>query len=176
MSPINLDSEAYAKAAKRIRADQIRISEEPILTGGDPFAAGEAVTPGVLSAVPGALELELPTEVNGRRTALAQWIVSPENSLTSRVLVNRVWAFHFGRGIAGNPNNFGATGKKPTHPELLVWLAVEFIEYYNRARPSQAIHGIPDPYPELNEPLPRDGKLNALPVLGGIQHDYRLAA
>ena len=55
-------------------------------------------------------------------------------------------------------------------------VAVEFIEYYNRARPSQAIHGIPDPYPELNEPLPRDGKLNALPVLGGIQHDYRLAA
>ncbi len=103
------------------------LQKTTILTGGDPFAAGEPVTPGVLSAVPGALELELPTEIEGRRTALAQWIVSPENSLTSRVLVNRVWAFHFGRGIAGNPNNFGATGKKPTHPELLDWLATKFV-------------------------------------------------
>jgi len=55
-------------------------------------------------------------------------------------------------------------------------VTAEFIEYYKRARPSQAIHGIPDPYPELTRPLPRDGKLKALPVLGGIQHDYRLAA
>jgi transposase InsO family protein len=54
-------------------------------------------------------------------------------------------------------------------------VVAEFIEYYNRARPSQAIHGIPDPYPELNKP-PANGKLIALPVLGGIQHDYRLAA
>ncbi len=104
-----------------------KLQKTTILTGGDPFTAGEPVTPGVLSAVPGALELELPTDVAGRRTALAQWIVSPENSLTSRVLVNRVWAFHFGRGIAGNPNNFGATGKKPTHPELLDWLATKFV-------------------------------------------------
>jgi transposase InsO family protein len=51
-----------------------------------------------------------------------------------------------------------------------------FVEYYNRARPSQAIHGIPDPYPELKGPPPPDGKLVALPVLGGIHHDYRLAA
>jgi len=55
-------------------------------------------------------------------------------------------------------------------------VAAEFIEYYNRARPSQAIHGIPDPYPELRQPPPAKGKLIALPVLGGIHHDYRLAA
>jgi len=52
----------------------------------------------------------------------------------------------------------------------------EFIRYYNGARPSQAIHGIPDPYPELNQPAPSAGRLVALPVLGGVQHDYRLAA
>ncbi|MEE8409332.1 MAG: integrase core domain-containing protein [Myxococcota bacterium] len=52
----------------------------------------------------------------------------------------------------------------------------DFVEFYNRARPSQAIHGIPDPYPELRRPARRDGKLVALPVLGGIHHDYRLAA
>jgi hypothetical protein len=53
---------------------------------------------------------------------------------------------------------------------------VEYVRYYNGARPSQAIHGIPDPYPELQEPPPQTGKLVALPVLGGVQHDYRLAA
>ncbi len=52
----------------------------------------------------------------------------------------------------------------------------EYVRYYNDARPSQAIHGIPDPYPELREPPPTTGHLMALPVLGGIQHDYRLVA
>jgi putative transposase len=52
----------------------------------------------------------------------------------------------------------------------------EYVRYYNGARPSQAIHGIPDPYPELRQPPPKAGKLLALPVLGGIQHDYRLVA
>ena len=55
-------------------------------------------------------------------------------------------------------------------------VVTEYFCYYNRARPSQAIHGIPDPYPELREPPPRAGRLTTLPVLGGIQHDYRLAA
>ena len=55
-------------------------------------------------------------------------------------------------------------------------VVTEFIQYYNGARPSQAIHGIPDPYPELKEPPPKAGRLVVLPVLGGVQHDYRLAA
>ena len=55
-------------------------------------------------------------------------------------------------------------------------MAREFIQYYNRARPSQATHAIPDPYPELQKPPPKNGTLIALPVLGGIEHDYRLAA
>ncbi len=102
------------------------VEETTILTGGDPFSAGEPVTPGVLSALPGSMDADLPTGVDGRRTALAAWIASGENPLTSRVLVNRLWNNHFGRGIAGNPNNFGVTGKKPTHGELLDWLAREF--------------------------------------------------
>jgi hypothetical protein len=65
--------------------------------------------------------------VIGRRTALAKWITHKDNPLTARVMANRVWQYHFGRGLAGNPNNFGATGKKPTHPELLDWLASEFM-------------------------------------------------
>ena len=65
---------------------------------------------------------------NGRRKELAQWITSKDNPLTSRVIVNRVWQWHFGQALAGNPNNFGATGKKPTHPELLDWLAQKFMD------------------------------------------------
>ncbi len=98
-----------------------------ILAGGDPFAPSQPVEPGVLSAVPGPSPT-LPTTPEGRRRALADWIASPHNPLTARVLVNRVWQWHFGQALAGNPNNFGATGKKPTHPELLDWLAAAFVE------------------------------------------------
>lgn len=96
-----------------------------ILTGGDPFAPSQAVQPGVLSAATSSAN-ELEADPVGRRLALAEWITSEENPLTARVVANRIWQFHFGKGIAGNPNNFGATGKKPTHGELLDWLASEF--------------------------------------------------
>ena len=62
------------------------------------------------------------------RSALADWIASPTNPLTARSIANRIWQWHFGQGLAGNPNNFGTTGKKPTHPELLDWLAATLIE------------------------------------------------
>ena len=107
---------------------QGELEKTAILGGGDPFSPTEAVKPGVLSAVPNARDVVIPESVAGRRTALANWIVDPENTLTARVMVNRIWQYHFGQAIAGNPNNFGATGKKPTHPELLDWLASEFIE------------------------------------------------
>lgn len=103
------------------------LEKTAILGGGDPFSPTEPVAPAVLSAVPGGLDYEVPTTPGGRRTALANWIADPGNTLTARVMVNRIWQHHFGRGIAGNPNNFGATGKKPTHPELLDWLASEFM-------------------------------------------------
>ncbi len=64
---------------------------------------------------------------SGRRRALAEWIASPENPLTARVIVNRVWYWHFGRGIVPTPGNFGKMGLAPSHPELLDWLAAEFV-------------------------------------------------
>jgi mono/diheme cytochrome c family protein len=98
-----------------------------ILVGGDPFATGDPVPPGVLSALSGQLPAALPDTLAGRRTALADWIAHRDNPLTTRAIVNRLWLWHFGQGLAGNPNNFGASGKPPTHPELLDWLAAELV-------------------------------------------------
>ena len=63
----------------------------------------------------------------GRRTALANWLASPENPLTARVMVNRIWSYHFGQGIAPAPSDFGLMGGTPSNPELLDWLASEFV-------------------------------------------------
>jgi mono/diheme cytochrome c family protein len=95
-----------------------------VLAGGDPFSPTQPVAPGVLSA---AGEAAIPDAVGGRRKALAEWITGPTNPLTARVMANRVWQWTMGAPLAGNPNNFGVTGKKPTHPELLDWLASEFV-------------------------------------------------
>jgi hypothetical protein len=66
-------------------------------------------------------------KTTGRRTILADWIASKTNPLTARVMVNRLWQYHFGRGIVPTPNDFGKLGQMPTHPELLDWLATEFV-------------------------------------------------
>ncbi len=86
------------------------------------------VAPGFLKI----LEPELPeirpsATTTMRRSALADWIVRPDNRLSTRVIVNRVWQYHFGRGIAGTPNDFGKMGELPTHPELLDWMARDFV-------------------------------------------------
>jgi hypothetical protein len=87
--------------------------------------------PGFLTvATYGNPAVELPPangRTSGRRRALAEWLVSPENPLTSRVIVNRIWHHHFGRGIVATIDNFGKMGETPTHPELLDWLALEFV-------------------------------------------------
>ncbi len=106
-----------------------------ILTGGALTAPGDRVQPGVLSAVslpvdPKANDPYLvTTEIDGRRTELARWIAHPDNPLTTRAIVNRIWQWHFGRGIAVNANNFGAKGARPTHPDLLDFLAADFVEH-----------------------------------------------
>jgi hypothetical protein len=71
----------------------------------------------------------------GRRRALAEWLVDPANPLTARVMVNRIWQHHFGRGIVETPNDFGRAGAQPTHPALLDWLATEFVRGGWRIKP-----------------------------------------
>jgi len=100
-----------------------------ILPRGNPHAKGAEVKPGfpeVLGA-PMPLIPDAKGRTSGRRTVLANWIASRDNPLTSRVIVNRIWQGHFGRGIVPTPNDFGGLGEKPTHPELLDWLASEFV-------------------------------------------------
>ena len=99
-----------------------------ILVGGDPFSPGEPVSPDVLSMLNDGEPYPIPNAIDGRRTAFAHWVASAENPLTTRAIVNRVWMWHFGQAIAGNPNNFGSTGAPPTHPELLDFLAAMLVE------------------------------------------------
>ncbi len=101
------------------------------LIRGDIESKGSLMKPGFVTV---ATYGNPPTEdppadgrTSGRRRALAEWLGSTENPLTARVIVNRIWQLHFGRGIVSTLDNFGKMGEKPTHPELLDWLAVEFM-------------------------------------------------
>ncbi len=106
-----------------------------VLKGGDYRQPGEPVEPGFPSVLAGNSEpavlekdryRQYPTR--GRRMTLARWIASPQNPLTARVMVNRIWQHHFGNGIVGTPSDFGKNGDRPTHPELLDWLALRFAQ------------------------------------------------
>ncbi|MBS1832239.1 MAG: DUF1553 domain-containing protein, partial [Acidobacteria bacterium] len=97
-----------------------------LLERGSVSKPKEQVHAGTLTAV-AQLPNELPAD-KPARLALADWIASPENPLTARVIVNRVWYYHFGRGLVNTPSDFGLSGDRPSHPELLDWLAVSFVE------------------------------------------------
>ncbi len=99
-----------------------------VLKGGNYLLRGKEVKPGFLSAVTGHSD---PVNLDGlpsRRKLLAEWIASPDNPLTARVMVNRIWQYHFGAGLVPNPSDLGKNGGGAQHPELIDWLAWQFIE------------------------------------------------
>ena len=108
------------------------LKTEPIETntlgGGVVGKPLRKVDPGFLTILNDpAPEIQATATTTGRRTALANWIASPANPLTSRVMVNRIWQHHFAEGLVATPSDFGMMGARPSHPELLDWLAAEFV-------------------------------------------------
>jgi hypothetical protein len=102
-----------------------------LLKRGEVKRAGDEMKPAAVAAVPGvSAEFQIPDlqDEGQRRAALAKWITDTNNMLTRRSIVNRVWHYHFGRGLVETPNDFGHMGALPSHPELLDWLAFWFVE------------------------------------------------
>ncbi len=111
-------------------------SPTPLLLRGNFETPGEPVAPGVLTVLDDpehpfdleALAEEAPQNTTGRRLAFAKWLTDRDHPLTGRVMVNRIWQYHFGEGLVRTPDDFGERGSRPTHPDLLDWLTKEFIE------------------------------------------------
>jgi hypothetical protein len=151
LAALKKDEKEYKKAAQKI-TDEIKALEAkkrtfpeirafydlpgdaktPLLKRGDYTQPGLEVTPNVLRTLANYKTFELPprakdAKTSGRRLAFAKWLTSPEHPLTARVMVNRLWLHHFAVGLVATPDNFGKTGSPPSHPELLDWLATEFM-------------------------------------------------
>ncbi len=135
------DNEEPGKGVKHEKIDGTYLFQGPgryqappsyFLFHGDQESHGSQMKPGFVTvATYGNPPTELPPgdgHTSGRRLALANWLASPENPLTARVAVNRIWHHHFGRGIVPTLDNFGKMGETPTNPELLDWLATEFMQ------------------------------------------------
>src|SRR5262249_59917998 len=102
-----------------------------VLRRGDVRQPRALAVPGALSCVPGPearFHLANADDEGQRRAALAKWVSDARNPLTWRSIVNRVWHYHFGRGLVATPSDFGRMGARPTHPELLDWLTATFLE------------------------------------------------
>jgi hypothetical protein len=110
----------------RVLAHRERWPETRLLARGELEMPGDAVEPGLPEKLAGEMQLA-GTPPTRLRSALARWIASEENLLTARVIVNRVWQWHFGEGLVRTPNDLGVRGERPSHPELLDWLAVELM-------------------------------------------------
>ena len=135
-----LNDQVAAQERRRVHLGEVRALYDlpgtvatPVLLRGDPQTPGPNVEPGVISTVntPKPFAWKAPpegTRTSGRRLAFARWLTQPAHPLTARVMVNRIWLHHFGTGIVSTPEDFGVSGSPPSHPELLDWLATEFVQ------------------------------------------------
>ncbi|HUE13709.1 MAG TPA: PSD1 and planctomycete cytochrome C domain-containing protein [Planctomycetaceae bacterium] len=148
-------------AASMVYAGQF---EEPTpvhrLFRGDPGSPRESVAPGGIGVL-GALEIPPATPERTRRIALAAWIVQPQNPLTARVVVNRLWHYHFGRGIVETPSDFGHNGGRPSHPKLLDWLAAELVRGNWSLKHVQRLILMSSAYQQSSAPRPNGLKVDA---------------
>jgi hypothetical protein len=112
----------------RFLAHRERPAQTHLLQRGELEMPGDVVEPGLPEKLSGGLKMA-GTPPTRLRAALAGWIASDRNLLTARVIVNRVWQWHFGEGLVRTPNDLGVRGERPTHPELLDWLAVDFMAH-----------------------------------------------
>ncbi len=119
---------------------------------GDLKEKRERVAPAALASFGAAMQLPLDTPEQQRRVALAEWIADPKQPLTARVMVNRLWQHHFGTGIVSTPSDFGLNGTRPTHPELLDWLALEFTEGGWRMKPLHRLIVLSSTYRQASTP------------------------
>lgn len=120
--------QAQLKTPNMVYAGRFRQPDETfLLSRGDPEQPQDRVPPHV-PAVLSDVSLTSESKEQDRRLELAEWITDPDNSLTARVMVNRIWQMHFGNGLVETPSDFGMNGANPTHPELLDWMALQFIE------------------------------------------------
>jgi hypothetical protein len=125
-----MDTERPTPLAKGQVVGDIGPVAPPTYLPGNHSNALEPGTPVVLDETACKLPPIVPTASStGRRTALAKWITDPANPLTARVMVNRIWQSHFGRGLVGTSSDFGRLGERPSHPELLDWLANQFVSH-----------------------------------------------
>jgi hypothetical protein len=138
---IDQRTSAIAEQEKqRISFDELRALYDqpgpvvtPLLRRGDALTPGPPVEPGVLTSLTTPVEFDWSPPVaeartSGRRLAFARWLTQPDHPLTARVMVNRIWLHHFGEGLVSTPEDFGTLGSPPSHPQLLNWLAREFVE------------------------------------------------
>jgi hypothetical protein len=159
-------------------------------SGGKPrpiflLARGQVTSP-KSEMVPGALaalsfqnaRFSLPPEApeGERRAALARWVTHPENPLTWRSIVNRLWQYHFGRGISDTTNDFGKNGGLPSHPELLEWLAAHFRDSGGSIKQFHRLVVTSDTYQQISQPNPAAEKIDANNTLLWRQNRRKLEA